>query len=205
MSPARILDVGPLARLVEVAPGTAAAWAAALRADDIAGVVDVVPAARTVLVRCVDRASAAQVTSRLAHLDAPTLRQVDRDEPDRVAVVEILVVYDGGDVLDDVARATGLEPGEVIARHTSSSFRVDFCDFAPGFAYLSGLDEALCLPRRATPRTRVPAGSVAIASEYSAIYAGVHRAGGISSANRQFGCRGHRSRTAGVARHRDRG
>ena len=55
MSPARILDVGPLARLVEVAPGTAAAWAVALRADDIAGVVDVVLAARTVLVRCVDR------------------------------------------------------------------------------------------------------------------------------------------------------
>jgi KipI family sensor histidine kinase inhibitor len=58
-----------------------------------------------------------------------------------------------------------------------SSFRVDFCGFAPGFAYLTGLDEALWLPRRSTPRTRVPAGSVAIASEYSAVYPGASPGG----------------------------
>ncbi len=85
-------------------------------------------------------------------------------------------MYDGED-LDDVARATGLDRDEVIARHTGSSFRVDFCGFAPGFAYLRGLDEALWLPRRSTPRTRVPAGSVAIADVYSAVYPGVSPGG----------------------------
>jgi KipI family sensor histidine kinase inhibitor len=175
MSRTQVLDVGPLARLVEVAPGTAADWAAVLREDDIPGVVDIVPAARTVLVRCADRSSAARVTSRLPHIEATMLRRVDRVEDDR-AVVEIPVVYDGDD-LDEVARAAGLEPDEVIARHVGSSFRVDFCGFAPGFAYLAGLDEALWLPRRSTPRTRVPAGSVAIASEYSAVYPGVSPGG----------------------------
>ena len=105
----------------------------------------------------------------------------------RPAVVEIPVVYDGED-LDDVARTTGLDRDEVIARHTGSSFRVDFCGFAPGFAYLGGLDEALWLPRRSTPRTRVPAGSVAIASEYSAVYPGVSPAGGTSSGTTSTGC-----------------
>ena len=76
-----------------------------------------------------------------------------------------------------MARATQLDRDEVVARHTGSSFRVDFCGFAPGFAYLSGLDEALWLPRRSTPRTRVPAGSVAIANVYSAVYPGVSPGG----------------------------
>jgi len=108
------------------------------------------------------------VSSRVSHIDASALRHVDRDDDDR-AVVEIPVVYDGDD-LDDVARATGLEPSDVIARHSGSSFRVDFCGFAPGFGYLRGLDPRLHLPRRATPRTRVPAGSVAIAAEFTAVY-----------------------------------
>jgi KipI family sensor histidine kinase inhibitor len=175
MSPVTVRDVGPLARLVEVPPGTAAAWAAALRAADLAGVVDIVPAARTVLVCCADRSTAATVPSVVSQIDASTTGWAEGDERER-AVVEIPVVYDGED-LDDVAQATGLEPGEVIARHTGSSFRVDFCGFAPGFGYLGGLDEALWLPRRSTPRTRVPAGSVAIASEYSAVYPSVSPGG----------------------------
>lgn len=175
MSPVTVRDVGPLARLVEVAPGTAAAWATALRAADLPGIVDIVPAARTVLVCCGDRSTAAAVTSAAAQIDASTTGWAVDREHDR-AVVEIPVVYDGKD-LDDVARATGLDRGEVIARHTGSSFRVDFCGFAPGFGYLGGLDEALWLPRRSTPRTRVPAGSVAIASEYSAVYPSVSPGG----------------------------
>jgi KipI family sensor histidine kinase inhibitor len=171
MSPARVLDVGPLARLVEITPGTAAAWAAALHAEDLPGVVDVVPAAQTVLVCCADRDSTAQVALRLPHID-PGAERPGRER----RLVEIPVVYDGDD-LDDVARATGLDPYEVIVRHSESAFRVEFCGFAPGFAYLAGLDEALRLPRRATPRTRVPAGSVAIASTYSAVYPGVSPGG----------------------------
>lgn len=175
MSPARIIDVGPLARLIEVEAGTAAAWAAALRSAGLGGVVDVVPAARTVLVSCIDRAAVAALTARLAHLDASGDGRAGDVEHGRAAV-EIPVVYDGED-LGDVARATGLDVDEVIARHTGSSFRVDFCGFAPGFAYLRGLDETLWLPRRSTPRTRVPAGSVAIATVYSAVYPGVSPGG----------------------------
>ena len=173
----KVLEVGPLARLVEVEPGTAAGWAAALRAERIPGVVDVVPAARTVLVRCADRSAVAQVTARVPHI-ASASRPVKEAEDGAGGhrPVDIPVVYDGED-LDEVARATGLDPDEVIARHSGSRFRVDFCGFAPGFAYLSGLDEALWVPRRATPRTRVPAGSVAIATCYSAVYPGVSPGG----------------------------
>jgi len=175
MKPVKVIEFGPVARLVEVAPGSAAAWAAALAADDLPGVVDIVPAARTVLVRCTDREAATAVTRRASQIAASATAPTEDRERDR-AVVEIPVVYDGDDLVD-VARATGLEPDEVIARHTGSSFRVDFCGFAPGFGYLSGLDAALWLPRRATPRTRVAAGSVAIASEYSAVYPGVSPGG----------------------------
>lgn len=171
MSIVRVLEVGPLARLVEVAPGTAAAWAANLRAERLPGVVDIVPAARTVLVRCDDRSAVALVTARVPHIRAAAGGAVAG-----ARLVEIPVVYDGED-LADVASATGLDTDEVVALHTGSPFRVDFCGFAPGFAYLGGLDEALRLPRRPTPRTRVPAGSVAIAGEYSAVYPGVSPGG----------------------------
>lgn len=77
--------------------------------------------------------------------------------------------YDGED-LDDVARATGLTVADVIARHQARTYTVDTMGFAPGFAYLTGLDPALELPRRATPRERVPAGSIAIAGEQTAVY-----------------------------------
>ena len=79
------------------------------------------------------------------------------------------VVYDGED-LAAVAAASGLSVDEVIALHSGALYRCDFCGFAPGFAYLSGLDPLLHLPRRATPRTSVPAGSVAIAGPYTAVY-----------------------------------
>ncbi len=175
INPVRVLEVGPLARLFEVAPGTAAAWAVALRAEAVRGVVDVVPAARTLLVRCADRSAVARVIARLPHIDSSAGASADDAEHGR-RVVEIPVVYDGAD-LEDVARATGLDPDEVVTRHSGASYRVDFCGFAPGFAYLGGLDESLWLPRRSTPRIRVPAGSVAIASEYSAIYPGVSPGG----------------------------
>jgi len=84
-------------------------------------------------------------------------------------VVEIAVRYDGID-LDDVARRCDMTTDSVIELHTKTEFAVEFCGFSPGFAYLAGLPSALELPRRATPRTRVPAGSVAIAAQYSAVY-----------------------------------
>ena len=84
-------------------------------------------------------------------------------------LVEIPTRYDGED-LDAVARATGLDVADVVARHAARTYTVYALGFAPGFAYLGDLDAALVLPRRATPRTRVPAGSVAIAAAQTAVY-----------------------------------
>ena len=84
-------------------------------------------------------------------------------------LVEIPVVYDGPD-LDEVARLTGLSPEEVIARHTGAEHVAAFIGFQPGFAYLTGGDTLLHVPRRDVPRTRVPGGTVAIAGPYSGVY-----------------------------------
>ena len=79
--------------------------------------------------------------------------------------------YDGED-LAEVARATGLSVRDVIDRHAAATYTVDTLGFRPGFAYLTGLDPSLVLPRRATPRPRVPAGALAIADVFTAVYPG---------------------------------
>jgi 5-oxoprolinase (ATP-hydrolysing) subunit B len=84
-------------------------------------------------------------------------------------LVEIATRYDGPD-LRDVAAATGLEVVEVVRRHSAVTYQAAFTGFAPGFAYLRGLDPILRLPRRGSPRPAVPAGSVAIADLFSAVY-----------------------------------
>jgi KipI family sensor histidine kinase inhibitor len=86
--------------------------------------------------------------------------------------VEILVCYGGdfGPDLEEVARRCGLSPETVISRHASPAYRVFMLGFAPGFAYLGGLDPALTTPRRESPRPRVPAGSVGIAGTQTGIY-----------------------------------
>jgi KipI family sensor histidine kinase inhibitor len=83
--------------------------------------------------------------------------------------VELRVRYDGPD-LPELSRLTGLSPEEVVARHVGGDYVVAFLGFQPGFGYLVGGDEALHVPRRDDPRTRVPAGSVAIAGPYSGVY-----------------------------------
>lgn len=154
--------MGDRAFLVEDLGADPASWSLGLRSLVPPGVVDVVPAASTVLVACTDARAAASVQQ--------TLDRVVPVAPDSTgAPVEIAVRYDGAD-LDGVARATGLTAHEVIAAHHDAVYDVAFCGFAPGFAYLRGLDPRLHLPRRATPRISVPAGSVAIAAEYSAVY-----------------------------------
>lgn len=82
---------------------------------------------------------------------------------------QIPVHYDGPD-LPEVARLTGLTIDEVVARHAARTYTVYFLGFAPGFAYLGELDPSLVIPRRAEPRRRVPAGSVAIAAAQTAVY-----------------------------------
>lgn len=85
--------------------------------------------------------------------------------------VTIPVVYDGPD-LEFVAEQCGLTPSEVIHEHTRTEHSVAFFGFAPGFAYIDGLSSKLNLPRRDTPRTSIPAGSVAIAANQSVVYPG---------------------------------
>ncbi len=84
-------------------------------------------------------------------------------------VVEIPVTYDGDDLLD-VSRLVDLAPDDVVSAHTGSTWTVAFGGFAPGFFYLVGGDARLHVPRRDSPRTRVPTGSVGLAGEFSGIY-----------------------------------
>ena len=163
-----IVKYGDCALLID---GLASGVAAALRKvvlrrlrNDAVRVLDVVPAATSLTVMhelgdgdVVRRHAVAALDDSLT-LDA---------EP--VLTVEIPVQYDGED-LPDVAATLDSSVDEVIRLHSSAVYNVEFCGFAPGFAYLGGLDPKLQLPRRATPRTRVPAGAVAIASSYSAVY-----------------------------------
>jgi UPF0271 protein len=78
-------------------------------------------------------------------------------------------VYDGED-LDAVARATSMSCAELVRRHAAATYTVDAIGFQPGFAYLVGLDPALAVPRRATPRMRVPAGAIGIAEDATCVY-----------------------------------
>lgn len=89
--------------------------------------------------------------------------------PHDAAPIEIPVRYDGGD-LDELAMLLGLAAGELVALHAQGDYRVAMLGFAPGFPYLLGLDARLHAPRLATPRTRVPRGSVAIGGAQTGIY-----------------------------------
>ncbi len=159
-----VLPYGDRALLVEVADGAGvAALAAGLERSPLPGQRDVVPAARTVLVRF-DRPPAetdAAAVRRLAGTPPPPA-------PD-LPPVELPVVFDGPD-LADVAELTGRAVPELVAALVAVEYTVAFSGFAPGFGYLTGLPEELHVPRRATPRTRVPAGSVGLAGPYAGAY-----------------------------------
>lgn len=164
----RLLPCGETAVLAEVDSGDAvAALAAAVTAAGWAGVVDIVPAARTLLLGTDSPAS----LDRLRPLLQALVERTDPTPPpaDPAHTVEIPVTYDGPD-LAEVARLTGLSEGAVVAAHTGTPWRVAFGGFAPGFAYLIGGDPRLIVPRRAEPRTVVPAGAVGLAGEFSGIY-----------------------------------
>jgi len=162
----RLRPAGERALLVEVEDlETVHRLHAALRDLDPPGVVELVPGYRTVLV--VADPARAEVVDELA-AELPDLELPPADE---VAgePVEIPVSYDGED-LPEVARLTGLEAEEVVRRHTAPEYTVAFLGFSPGFPYLVGLDPALEVPRRDTPRTSIPAGSVGLAGGQTGIY-----------------------------------
>lgn len=144
------------------------AWTETLRSADLLGVVDIVPASRTVLIKLAGPRYQAPTRQRLGKLRVAPEAVPTEPAGGRVDVT-IDVVYDGAD-LHEVAERTGPSPAQVVAAHTGTPWRVGFGGFAPGFAYLVGGDERLRVPRRAEPRTSVPAGAVALAGEFSGIY-----------------------------------
>lgn len=168
---------GALLDLSDADAGEPAAVAVAVRRlADRQGVVldDVVPGAETLLVLAADPGGLERLLAALPEL--PKLPELPEPGGDAAAsahgpgpVVELPVRYDGPD-LEGVAKAVGLSVEEVVHRHRSATYRAAFTGFAPGFAYLAGLDPALRLPRRDTPRPAVPAGSLAIADAYTAVY-----------------------------------
>jgi len=136
--------------------------AAAILAARLPGVVDVVPAARSVLV------------AGTPELDPGRLRAFESGRLDAAPSMsprthEIRMVADGAD-RDEIASRSGLSPAAFLEVFTQLPFTVGFLGFSPGFAYLYGLPRVFHLPRRGTPRVSVPAGSVALAGPYVGIY-----------------------------------
>ncbi len=164
-------DYGDQALLLEFdSTAEVLAWTDALREADLLGVLDIVPASRTILIKLNGPRYQAPTRQRLAKLRVAPEAVSDATAPiDGRADVTIDVVYDGAD-LEEVARLTGLTIDQVIAAHTEMPWRVGFGGFAPGFAYLVGGDPRLEVPRRSEPRTKVPAGSVGLAGEFSGVY-----------------------------------
>lgn len=173
-----IRPAGDAALLLEIAadarddhPGGngAARLAAAIRAAALPGVIDVVPGAATVLVSHeIGSPAAAGLPARLRDLASGPLPPALPAASTAELVLD--TVYDGPD-LAEVAGLTHLSTAELIARYSAASYRVGWLGFSPGFGYLTGLDPALAaVPRRASPRVSVPAGSVAIAGGLAAVY-----------------------------------
>jgi KipI family sensor histidine kinase inhibitor len=162
----RALPVGEHALLLEVDNAdqlrALQVYVATLRRSaELASVTDVVPGARTLLL---DGLPDPQRTAEAA-LDW-VLPSVPAAEG---GVVELEVAYDGDD-LPAVAERWGLGPAAAAARHAAMTYTVAFSGFTPGFAYMTGLPDSLAVPRRGTPRLRVPAGTVALAGAYTGIY-----------------------------------
>jgi len=167
----RFLPAGDGALLVEL-DGLARTLALyrALRAAPVDGVHELVPAARTLLVHYRPaRIGAAALAAALRERAAALAAHAGDDAAPR-RTVEIPVRYDGED-LAELAGWMGLSPREVVERHTGQPWQAAFAGFAPGFVYLAGGHASFTqVPRRKTPRTRVPAGSVALAGDFSAVY-----------------------------------
>ena len=183
-SPIQILPLGDRAVLVQLAAPLSRKTTARVRdladrvrAAALLGVLDVVPAFRSVTVyydpvRTSGPGAAGLPFDRLREALAALVEEHPREAPAPGPPVEIPVCYGGefGEDLDALAQMHRLAPAEVVDLHTGAEYFVGMLGFAPGFPYLVGLDARLVTPRRATPRTRVPRGSVAIGGEHTGIY-----------------------------------
>jgi len=158
----RLIDYGESAVLLE---GHDLADVMALRpvvAEEFEQVVEIVPGARTLLLR---------LRAPLAEADRHRLLGLPAAPPElgEHEVTEIEVNYSGAD-LADVAQVLELSPDDVVAAHTGQIWTVAFCGFAPGFGYLVGENDRLRVARRSNPRVRVPAGAVGLADAFSGVY-----------------------------------
>lgn len=166
----RLLPYGEQAVLLECADLADAQavhrWLTTPSAEDAAVIApvigEIVPGACTLLLR---------LTAPLPSAAAETLTRVRPPRRDVTATttVEVVVDYNGADV-DQVADSVGLTADDLVDWHTGQDWTVAFCGFAPGFGYLMPTVQARRIPRRSTPRTQVPAGSVALADQWSAVY-----------------------------------
>lgn len=150
-----------------IANGAARALRRVLLAAALGEIEDVVPGATSLLVLL---RPGLEPSAKLADLLAAPVPV--GPEAASGALHEIAVRYGGdtGPDLADLAREIGIAEHEVVARHAAAAYTVAFLGFSPGFAYLLGLPAKLHAPRLATPRTRVPAGSVAIGGAFTGIY-----------------------------------
>ncbi|MHA7277902.1 5-oxoprolinase subunit B/C family protein [Arthrobacter sp. Hz1] len=166
MNPPGIRWAGPRALLIQLESlDSVLAVHAHLQRHRLRGQVDVLAAAQTVLAVFDSGAAARAAWTTVARLDtSPAADTAATGDP-----VRIEVVYDGED-LAEVGRLTGLDSDGVVAAHTGQLWTAAFGGFAPGFAYLVGENESLAVPRRTSPRTAVPAGAVALAGNFSAVY-----------------------------------
>ena len=175
MSDARVVPAGDAAWLIELenrldaeVNARAIAIGHAVSASGLAGLRDVVTGYRSVAVYFDPVSTPPDAAERLAALARDTAV-----EPENAgAVIEVPVCYGGsfGPDLREVAAFAGCTEGEVVAIHGSRTYRVYLVGFVPGFPYMGTVDPRIAMPRRATPRTKVPAGSVGIAAEQTGIY-----------------------------------
>jgi KipI family sensor histidine kinase inhibitor len=161
-----VLDYGDQALLLQFdSTAEVLAWTDALREAAMRGVLDIVPAARTLLLKLDGSGRQSAIRRRLGTLTVAPGAAV----PTTVEPTVIDVVYDGADLVE-VADLSGMTAAQVIEAHTANPWTVGFCGFAPGFAYLVGGDPRLSVPRRSEPRPSVPAGAVGLAGEFTGIY-----------------------------------
>lgn len=164
----RILPFGDRAVLAEVESlAEVLGLHAALAASRPDGVVDLVPSARTVLVRVDPRIL--PVAAARAWIERAATAGSGTDTASSPDVVELPIRYDGED-LAEVAALLGMTSQEVTAQHAAATWTVAFTGFAPGFGYLVSADWTFDVPRRSSPRTRVPAGAVGLAGEFTGAY-----------------------------------
>jgi KipI family sensor histidine kinase inhibitor len=176
----RILICGEDALVVEFGHGIdpvtndrVYALAAAVEASGNTSVVELVPTYRSLLVHYdLELSSVEDMTGFLNDLVASSAPSDDDHDNTPRRTYELPVAYGGvhGEDLDDVADHAGISADEVISIHSGTDYRVYMLGFAPGFPYLGGMDERIATPRLASPRVRVPAGSVGIAETQTGVY-----------------------------------